>query len=877
MEERMDGTSEHILENGLKVIIVEAHATPNACCSVWYRAGSKNESAGTTGLAHLLEHMMFKGTERFPKGEFDKILHRNGAIMNASTWLDRTNYYEMVSADRLELMLELEADRMRGALFNHSDLEDEMPVVRNELERRDDDPYSNLFEKIQSMAFLEHPYHWPTIGWKSDVEAIQAEQIREFYDHYYQPHNAFLVVVGDLETEDALNLVRKHFGVIPGGDLPPRPVTVEPPQKGERRVVIQKPGENDILGMAFRVPQRRHRDNYALDLLGQILGEGRTSRLYKALVDSKLVVRASAANYSTLEDPFLFFLDADIAPNVEPRVVEEAVDEVIQSLQREPVEHGELERARKRTRVDFVYRKDRVSSQAFFLGELEISCGWKFGGSYLDEIEKVTAEDLQRVAQTYLVPGSRTVGLYDAVREGEKAVPKPPAESPATAEAAKGEVVGVEARTAPGTATRPAGASKVRTHKEVLGNGIRTLVRPNRANQTVEIVGRCEGGMLLEGESQGLAHATARMLDRGTEQHTRSEISEILEGLGASISLRSSIEVLGFHVKCLREDLQTVVPLLSEILRAPTFPGGEWEIVRQQILNSIRESRQDTFDRAFHKAMGLLCGEENVYARMGQGSEETLDSISPEDMRQLHKGSVAGRRFTVAVVGDVSPDEGVDLVKTHLGSIPAGEDYPTREEAGRRLSGIEPHGRHYEHVELPEKSQVDLILVRPGMSRVDRRYDPASVANYILGGHFSSRLNKQLRDNEGLTYGTYSRLRPGLGTVPWYASIGVHPENFEKAREGLLREMKRLREGGVGDEEFQDAIQHLTGSFSVRLETNGAVANMLVDGERYGMGSDVIETYVDRILAISKDQVEEQAQSLFDPENVAMASAGTLG
>ncbi|MBD3336616.1 MAG: hypothetical protein GF355_13980, partial [Candidatus Eisenbacteria bacterium] len=407
-------------------------------------------------------------------------------------------------------------------------------------------------------------------------------------------------------------------------------------------------------------------------------------------------------------------------------------------------------------------------------------------------------------------------------------------------------------------------------------NGICLLARPNHANPTVELAGRLEGGMLLEGDRPGLAHATASMLDRGTGRRSRGEIAEILEGLGASVSFRSTIEVVGFHAKCLREDLPVVVELLAEMLQQPAFPGKEWDIVRPQIVNAIREAHQETFDRAYHRAMEILCGDANPYARLTVGSEEALQQIKPVDLGRFHQQALAGRSMTVALVGDVEPEAGAALLERHLGDIDAGEPFPAVEEARRWTSFDGPSGVATEHVELPEKSQVDLVLARPGLSRLDPGYEAAFVANYVLGGHFSSRLNKELRDNEGLTYGTYSRLRPGLGVVPWYASIGVHPQNVERARTGMLREMDRLRAGGVAPGEFADAISHLTGSFPVRLEANRAVATMLLDGERYGQGPDVIESYLERLERIRRDDVEEQARRLFRTGGAVIVSAGSL-
>jgi zinc protease len=350
----------------------------------------------------------------------------------------------------------------------------------------------------------------------------------------------------------------------------------------------------------------------------------------------------------------------------------------------------------------------------------------------------------------------------------------------------------------------------------------------------------------------------------------------MLEGLGAAISFHASIETLGFHMKCLSEDLERVAALLAEMIMQPSFPEDEWQIVRSQMLNAIRETRQDTYDRAYYRAMELLCGADNPYARYPMGGEESLAGIETGALARLHAETIAARSLTIAAVGDLEGEAGLGFLKRIFGSLPPGRAYPAAEE-GRRWTGFEPPpGLRADHIELPEKFQVDMIFARPGLSRADKAYDAAFVANYLLGGHFSSRLCKQLRDNEGLTYSVYSRLRPGLGRIPLYISIGVHPENCERAREGVLREMERLGTGGVPQDEFDDALSHLTGSFPVRLESNRAVADMLLDGERYGHGPDVIENYVERLGKIRKAEVEIQASRLFVPDPMVMASAGTL-
>jgi zinc protease len=403
---------ERRLANGLAVLLLETRTAPVVCLSVWFRAGSRHDPQGRSGTAHLLEHMMFKGTARHPKGDYDRVLHALGAINNASTWLDRTNYYVLIGSDRYAAGLELEADRMRGALLREEDLIDERPVVLNELERNEDDPGVALFDRIMAMAFVEHPYRRPVIGWRQDVEAITIDDLRSYYDAYYRPNNAFLAVVGAFDRGAMLaDLERTFGGLEPGPPTPARPV-VEPEQRGERRFELRKAGQQEILGIAYRAPQRAHDDAFALDVLAQVLGHGRTSRLYRVLIESGLAVNAAAENQAMPVDPYLFLIDVEPAEGVAPARIEEALDEEIACLVREPVSPREIERARKRARVEFVMRRDSVSALAFLIGELEVSAGWRLAQTYLERLDAVTAEHVQAAAARYLTREARTIGRF---------------------------------------------------------------------------------------------------------------------------------------------------------------------------------------------------------------------------------------------------------------------------------------------------------------------------------------------------------------------------------------------------------------------------------------------------------------------------------
>ena len=403
---------ETTLENGLKVLIQEVRLAPVVSFAVWYRVGSRHESAGITGISHLLEHMMFKGTPRFGKGEIARTLQRIGASFNAGTSLDYTCYYETLKSDRLDLAMEIESDRMRNAAIPDDEHRLEMTVVRSELERNEDNPHRALYQETFATAFQAHAYHWPTIGWRSDVESITTDAIRAYYRAHYMPNNATAVVVGDVDRDQALARVKHWFAGIPAGDRPAPPSTSEPPQRGERRFRLRKPGDTRHVLAAWKNPAIVHEDNYALDVLGLILGHGRASRLHQAMVERGLAVEADAAN-ETAQDPFLLIAFATASPGVPLLDVEAAMLAEAARLRDEPVSEAELKRAKKQIEAAFAYSKDSVQSLSQQLGYYETIASWRYLEGYPAKIRSVTAADLQRVARQYLTDETRTVGWYD--------------------------------------------------------------------------------------------------------------------------------------------------------------------------------------------------------------------------------------------------------------------------------------------------------------------------------------------------------------------------------------------------------------------------------------------------------------------------------
>ncbi len=411
-----DGITEYKLNfNDLKVLLMPRNAAPVVAFMVVYRVGSRNEAVGHTGSTHLLEHMLFKGTPTYNKKngtQIAAVLQRQGAVFNADTWFDRTRYYEMLPNDKLELAIDLEADRMRNSYIADEDRQSEMTVVRNELERGENDPARILDERVWAMAFREHPYHHPTIGWRSDVEGVPTSRLKEFYNTYYHPNNATAILVGNFNEQSALDLIAKRFGQIPTSPNPIPPMyTVEPPQEGEIRFVLRRAGQLGLIEMAWHIPEARHTDTPVLAILDHVLAAGVTSRLYQALIETQLAVDVGAQAYQ-FTDPGLFTLDVTLRPGVSHEDAERVVLEVIEKLKAEEISDKELQKAKNIILSQLIYLRDSPFGVVSAIGESEAIADWKLYVDLPGLVEKVTPADIKRVVTTYFTQDNRTVGYF---------------------------------------------------------------------------------------------------------------------------------------------------------------------------------------------------------------------------------------------------------------------------------------------------------------------------------------------------------------------------------------------------------------------------------------------------------------------------------
>ena len=401
------------LENGLQVLMLEDHRAPVVTVQVWYKVGSRNERPGITGISHLLEHLMFRGTPKYGQGEFSRLVQEKGGSHNAFTTNDQTVYFENSASAHLDLLLELEADRMANLTLDDTSFTAEKKIVMEERRTRTaDEPAADLYEQVSAAAFTAHPYGWPVVGWMSDLEAISLDDVKSYRQIFYAPTNAILVVAGDITPSTLLPKIRATFGAIPAGPTVPKVTSQEPPQRGERRVTLKRPASLPVYIAGYHVPNYKSEDSFPLTLLSVVLAGGRSSRLQTVLVEDKALALTADADYDrTSQDPSQFTLSMRVAPGKSWKDAEAALYQEVEKLKTHLVSEKELERAKNLVEASFAYGQDSLFYRTMQIGEYASLGDWTLIQKVIPSIRAVTAEDLQRVAKTYLTEENRTVGL----------------------------------------------------------------------------------------------------------------------------------------------------------------------------------------------------------------------------------------------------------------------------------------------------------------------------------------------------------------------------------------------------------------------------------------------------------------------------------
>jgi len=881
------GITEYRLEaNGLQVLLDPDRSAPVCTLMVTYHVGSRNEVTGTTGATHLLEHMMFKGSRAYNRDlgtGFDTLLDRLGASNNATTWLDRTNYFEDLPSGHLELALQLESDRMRGLLLRESDRRPEMTVVRNEYERGENDPVEALDKAITAAAFVASPYHHPTIGWRSDIERVPIEKLREFYDTYYWPNNATVTVIGDFDPAAALRLIARYYGPIPRSPHPiPQVYTEEPPQEGPRRVIVRRPGELGVVGLAYKVPGALDPDHAPLQILADILADGRTSRFYRALTDHNLTVSVDASPGFT-RDGTLLTIYAQLAPGAGPAAVESALLAEIERLKGQGVSAAEVNRAINKERAATAYARDGSSAIAAQINE-DIAVGdWTAYFTDPARIAAVTAADVQRVARRYLVEDGSTTGWF--VPTGDPAAGgggAGGAEGPARAAALRRSPARppADARTAAGAgvtggmnAGGPSAKIAPRAASWSIAGGTLVAVKTS-LRDVVTIAGSFPAGECFNPPGNGaIADLTAGILDRGTTAHDPQALAQALEDVGASIQFSVDAENVAFSAKCLRSDLPVVVRLLAEQLRTPAFDPTEFAKLKTQLIGAYREKMGQTTFRAEHALARALFppghpnrppSDESYLADLGKA---TLAEV-----RAFHAAHYGPRDLICVAVGDLDGTLAARWSEA-LSGWQGGSVRP-------RPAAAPPLGAgRTERIVLPGKSSVSVAI---GQATGLRFGAPDRLALDLAteifgGGYFSSRLLATVRNQEGLTYGIYARMADDTYVDgDWRIAATFAPELLDRGLAATNRELARFCRDGVTPAEvalFQTAV---AGSYELSLGTSEGLARELRLTLERGLPLAWIDDYPAALAALTPAQVNAAVHRYLNRDRMVTILAGSL-
>lgn len=866
-------SSEHGVEelelasNGLRVLLLPDASVPVVAVSVVYHVGSRNEAVGHTGSTHLLEHLMFKGSRRFNPAAGTspaRVLERVGASFNATTWFDRTTYYETLAGEHLGLALELESDRMRHALLREEDLASEITVVINELERGENDPFDLLLRDSFAIAFREHPYHHPTIGWRSDVEASTLERLRAFYDTFYYPDNAALVVVGAFARGDVLDQVLRTFGPLPRAPRAvPAVVTREPRQQGERRFVLRRAGEVGWVGCSWRAPEAAHADTHALAVAADVLAGGVTSRLYQRLVEPGVCLDVQAVSWQ-LRDPGLFQVFASLDPGSTHADVEAAIRDTVRKLRSEPPGAGEVERAKAQVEAQTAFHRDAPGQVAAALGEAVAAGDWRLYFEYLERVRAVGADDVQRVAARYLDDDSLTVGLF----------------IPRNGSGGAGVAAGVEPRP---LQPRPCHWRSNLSSEVVdsrLANGVRLLLLPRHLNCTVHIQGSLLAGHgMVAAEDWSAASVIPDMLERGTAKHNRLELARALEDRGIELDISGeSFSPLETFVsgRCLSRHLQIVCELLFEMLARPAFPKPELARVRQLRLGELAQAQEDTFLRAFETFSRLVFPPGHPYhRRLYAQRREALLRLRCEDLVRLHHELYGPASLVLAMVGDFRVEDVVALVGDHAGAWGGGRGLPIEvdrrsPDQGEAVEAFEP---------MEDKPNLDVVMGCPGgLRRRDEDFVAALLGNSVLGqSTLSSRLGRRLRDQEGLTYGVVSRFfGASLVDGPWATTFSVAPANLARATALVREEIATYVEGGPTEAELEDERAAISGAYRVSLATPAGMARELARLARHDLPLGELDALPERILATTRGEVVDAVRRHIATDRLARAVAGGI-
>jgi zinc protease len=864
------------LKNGLEVILLKDDRLPLVAVNLWYHVGPANERPGLTGFAHLFEHMMFQGSKHIGDDAHFKLLEGAGASdINGTTDFDRTNYFETLPSNQLELALWLESDRQGFLLdtLDNAKLANQRDVVRNERRQGENSPYGLVEEEVYHQLFPKtHPYYASVIGSHADIESARLKDVREFFKTYYAPNNASLAIVGDIDKAQAKALVEKYFGPIPAGPPVPKLDATTPLISAEKRAVVTDQVELPRVYMDWITDPIYKPGDADADLLAMILGGGKSSRLYKRLVYDRQIAQDVGANQNSLILGSVFQIQATAKPGVKPEELEKAIDEELDAIRKDGVTADQLSRARNvlQTRIvqgletlgGFGGVADRLNQYNHYLGDPN------FLARDLARYDKATTASVQKLAQDKLTKNSRVV-VYGV--PGKKVVD----DVPKTAEA--------ETSATPATANntqddwrnkQPAAAAPSKLALPVptsfkLANGLTVmLVEQHNLPVVAANLVVLSGSEANPANKPGLAAFTADMLDEGTSRRSTLQLAEDVAAIGASLSTGSTSDASAINMRTLKKNADAAFDLVADVALQPAFAAKELDRVRNNRLTQILQQRDNPNALASKVFNNALYGAKHPYGFTELGTEESIKAINREDMMKFWQTGYVPENSALIVAGDLTQAELRALAEKHFGKWTGKATGTTRPDVQASAA------RHIVIVDKPGAPQTVLRIGHVGVSRANPDYVPIEVMNTGLGGLFSSRINMNLREKNGYTYGAGSVFQFRRGPGPFFTTSSVRTDVTAPAVHEIFNEFERMRATDVSTEELKIAKDSFARSLPGLFETTGQAAQSVAQLFIYNLPLDYYRSLPAKIDAVTVADVRRVAGKYLLPDSMVIVAVG---
>lgn len=872
--------TEFKLRNGLRVIFHEDHSTPIVGVNLWYHVGSKNEVPGKTGYAHLFEHMMFQGSKNYDDDYF-KPIQEAGGTLNGSTNPDRTNYFEVVPSNFLELALFMEADRMGGLLdvLNEAKLANQRDVVMNEKRQNyDNRPYGLIGAKINETLYPpDHPYHWLTIGSLDDLTAASLEDIKGFFRRYYTPRNASLAIAGDFNPVEARRLVEKHFGKIPSGPAVTRPNSPQPKLTESKGIVMQDRVTLPRIYLVWPTTPAYDKDEPAADTLANILGVGKSSRLYKTLVYDRQIAQQVSANNSSQEIAGRFQIVATARPGKTLEELESAINAEIEKIKKEGPTQEEVDRSYNATEAGFIFgmqtvagKNDQLNQYATFVGKPG------YFQQDLARARRVTQEDVKRVANTYLIEHRLKATVLPRGKENRSS--EPSAETTATATPPAAATQTASNRSGGETSKWKLPTRKPDPHltlpriqRRQLSNGLEVVIVEHHELPVVTMNLVVKSGAAADPQNRaGLASLTADLLDEGTKKRSALEISNSLIDIGARLATSADWDSSSTNLTTVTRHLDRALDIYADVVTNPAFLDDELKRTRAQRLASVKQQKDDAATIANIVYASILYGRNHPYGHPAIGDEDSLTAVKAADVRGFYETFYRPNNATLIVVGDVKPATILPQIERAFagwqkGAVPTTEipAAQNRERAGIYI------------VDRPGSAQSVINIGQVGVARSTPDYFPLLVLNTMLGGQFVSRINLNLREDKGYTYGARTSFDYRRGAGPFSASAPVFTKVTKESVAELMKELRGIRgEIPITEKELEFSKQAIIRGYPRGFETPGQMANRLSDVVLYDLPDDYFNSYIQKVRAVTLDDVQRVANRSLDPAKMAILVVG---